>query len=219
MFWTEIQSSVILKLLRGHVLNYQVRSNTRNLTGSHIWLKLPIQTHRGLTTPVHTAQLHVPPHCGQWSCAHHVAISELPCGPLTANNSRAQSRTQRIIQAAQPQGTHQKAPGRSRLFVWLSGLPHTLDWPVTLSLPQVKVSFLSRTTPFQHFRSGLHSTNIWNKIPRGISPHPALWEEQHSSPGWSAACSFPLWVRTLHLPVPVPELSSKYLPFSHNHDK
>ena len=40
-----------------------------------------IQPHRGPTTPVHTAQPHVPSHCGQISCAHHVLISAFPWGP------------------------------------------------------------------------------------------------------------------------------------------
>ena len=132
MFWTELQSAMILKLLIGHGLNLQVRSTIRYFTGSHIWLMLLIQPHSGLTTPAPTAQPHVPPHCGQISCAHHVLISELPWGLLTAPNSRAQRRTQRAIKTAQPQWSHIMNPRRSCLFVWLAGLPGAFDWPASV---------------------------------------------------------------------------------------
>ena len=115
MFWTKLQSAMILKLFRDHGLNYEVSSTPRNLTGGQIWLMVLIQPHSGPNTPAPTAQLHVPPHCGQWSCAHHVWISELPWSPLTAHNSRAQSRSQRTIQVAQTQGTPQKENKRVRI--------------------------------------------------------------------------------------------------------
>ena len=38
---------------------------TRDLTGAHIWLILPIQPQRGLTTPASTAQHPAPTLCGQ----------------------------------------------------------------------------------------------------------------------------------------------------------
>ena len=70
---------MILKLFIGHGLNFQVRITSRHLTGSDIWLMLPIQPHSGPTTPAPTAQLHVPPH---WSVSHaQVALSSSP-GPL-----------------------------------------------------------------------------------------------------------------------------------------
>ena len=64
---TKIQRiwAMIGKLFRGHPLMEQVRSNTRDLTGAHIWLILPIQPQRGLTTPASTAQHPAPTLCGQ----------------------------------------------------------------------------------------------------------------------------------------------------------
>ena len=136
----------------------------------------PIQPHSGLTTQVHTAQLHVLPHCGQILCAHHVLISELPWGPLIASKSRVQSRTQRTIQAWAATMNTQKDTLKILPF-WLAGLPGSLDWPVSLSPPQIKVCFWSRDRSFPDLQSGLHSISIWNNIPRGISPHPALGED------------------------------------------
>ena len=164
-----------------------------------------------------------PGHCGQWSCTHHVWISELPWGPLTAPNSRAQSRTQRTIQAAMLQWTHRNTSGRSRLFVWLAGLPGTLNWPVSLSHPQDKVCFRSRARPFQDLRSGFHSISIWNKIPRWISPHPVLGEDS-TFQDRLVSCLFLLSVSqdtalTRTLLHTLPELSSKNLSSSHNHSE
>ena len=177
---------------------------------------LPIQPHSGPTTPVHTAQPHAPSHCGQISCAHHVLISAFPWGPLTANNSRAQSRTQSIIQAAQPQEKHQKAPRMSRLFVWLAGLSGALDWPVNLSPPQVKECFC----PGLHLLklSGVVCSPYLSDSKRYLTPpRPAGGTTFHLR---RISCLLPtLWARTLHLPVPVPELSSKHLSSSHNHDE
>ena len=168
---------------------------------------LLIQTQRVPTTPVHTAQPHAPLHYGQISCAHHVL---LPWGPLIAGNSRAQSRTQRSIQAAQPQWTHIKAPGSSPLFGWLAGLPGGLDWPVILTLPPDKVCFQSRARPFPDFRCSLHPISNWKKIQRKMSPHPVLREDKTFQLRQFSYLLSLLWNKTLHLPGPNFRLSLSF---------
>ena len=78
---------------------------------------------------------------------------------------------------AQPQWTWGKAPGRSRLLVWLAGLPVEIligQWASPFL--KVKVCFMSRATPFPYLRCGLHYISIWASPPRGLSPLPALGE-------------------------------------------
>ena len=78
---------------------------------------------------------------------------------------------------AQPQWTWGKAPGRSRLLVWLAGLPvETLIGQWVSPFLKVKVCFMSRATPFPYLRCGLHYISIWASPPRGLSPLPALGE-------------------------------------------
>ena len=78
---------------------------------------------------------------------------------------------------AQPQWTWGKAPIRSRLLVWLAGLPvETLIGQWVSPFLKVKVCFKSRATPFPDLRCGLHYISIWASPPRGLSPLPALGE-------------------------------------------
>ena len=78
---------------------------------------------------------------------------------------------------AQPKWTWGKAPIRSRLLVWLAGLPvETLIGQWVSPFLKVKVCFMSRATPFPDLRCGLHYISIWASPPRGLSPLPALGE-------------------------------------------
>ena len=178
-----------------------------------------IQTLIGSSTPAPTAQLHVPPHCGQMSCAHYILISELPWEPNKAMNRTAQSRTQRTIQACTVT-MKTKTPGRLHLFVWMTGLSAGLDWPVSISPPQVNVCFLSRARTFLNLRSGLHFISIWPSVSRRISPPNPSERTHHSSSGYSAACFSPLWPIIMYLPgpelnfiLPVIKVNSLHSPF------
>ena len=167
-----------------------------------IWLMLPIHLQRGPINTGPNAQLHVPPHCGHIYCAQHVSISELPWDPLTAPKSRSQSRTQSTIQACTTQRTQGKRHGNSCLFVWLAGLPGSLDWPGNLSLPRVELCFLSRDSSISDPKSDLHSISIWIRFQEESHQVNPWGRTNHSSWGWWVACYLPLWNTTLCLPGP-----------------
>ena len=117
---------------------------------------------------------------------------------------RAEIRSGHItIQAAQPQWTHRKAPGISCLFVWLAGLPGGLDWPVSLSPPQVKVCFLSRARAC--LSSGVVCRQLTCEMRLQVELHPTQpWGRiLHSSWACLTACYSPLWTTILQLPGPI----------------
>ena len=90
---------------------------------------------------------------------------------------------------AQPQWTWGKAPGRSHLLVWLAGLPvETLIGQWVLPLLNVKVCFLSKAGPFPDLWSPFQLISI-RAFPGG--------RIHHSSSGYSAASSSPLWAMIL----------------------
>ena len=105
MIWED--PALIVMIFRGHHLIQQVRSITRNRTGSHIQLMFPIQPLIGACTSAPSDQPPVPPHCGKIYCAYHVQISGLPRGPLTAQHRTAELRSgnSELSWSAKPQGT------------------------------------------------------------------------------------------------------------------
>ena len=78
---------------------------------------------------------------------------------------------------AQPQWTWGKAPIKSRLLVWMAGLPVEIligQW--VSPFLKVKVCFMYRARAFPDLRCGLHYISIWTCPQRGLSPLPALGE-------------------------------------------
>ena len=180
MFWTDSESAMIMKLFRGHCLRPHTCSHLGD--ASHA---APERTHHPIS------------HCST-TCPYPLwaVILCSPClnlraswGPLNAPNSRSQHRTQGTIQACNSNSEllerHPEDPASlSDRHVCLE----TLIGQWVLPLLNVNVCFLSKAGAFPDLWSPFQLISI-RACPGG--------RIHHSSSGYSAASSSPLWAMIL----------------------
>ena len=183
MFWTELYSAMTVKLLRGHGWNYQVGSTTRNLKETHIWLMVPI-------FPIEDP----PPQNTLLSCMFLSIVGWYPVltrsgfqsfSEVPSQHTRAElrARLREPFNPAQPQWICRKTPGRSHLFVWLAGLPGSLDVTVSLSLLRFKCASPLGPDLFQISGVVCNPLAFESLFLEYSKPTQPWWRTHHSSSG------------------------------------